>query len=373
VKKRYILILLIIVVLGTLVLLSPKKSKKTFAVGASLVDVVKTLGENNTSVTIGGSGVYKTNIDDTTGLYHDYRYIGPNANNYVKFNNDLYRIIGVFDEQTHGVTGQLLTKITRSRPIASHSWGIYHTNNLDNEFGGYSVDWTGEKNIDDPSDDTSPANINVLLNEYFYKKTYNSSKYGDCENWTYYNYVESTSTPFRTNDCSDIVGYGIDSKYRNYIQNVVWYLRSGVGSPVQSIKSIYECERGLLSSNLNCVTGNNNQYSARIIAPIGLPYLSDVYYSSSFSSDYTYDFGNDIYNLFGLGSDSWMFYGAQWTISHRVDQPVHLTYTGDANYSKSYFSFPFSPTFYLKSTIYVIGGSGKYDDPYIISCDDCDI
>ena len=31
------------------------------------------------------------------GATTDYRYIGANPNNYVKFNDELWRIIGVFD------------------------------------------------------------------------------------------------------------------------------------------------------------------------------------------------------------------------------------------------------------------------------------
>ena len=34
------------------------------------------------------------------------RYEGTNPNNYIFFNNELWRIIGVFDETTHGITGE---------------------------------------------------------------------------------------------------------------------------------------------------------------------------------------------------------------------------------------------------------------------------
>ena len=46
--------------------------------------------------------------------YDDYgnlRYIGANPNNYILFNDELWRIIGVFSEDTHSVSGEKLIKI----------------------------------------------------------------------------------------------------------------------------------------------------------------------------------------------------------------------------------------------------------------------
>ena len=43
-----------------------------------------------------------------------YRYEGKDPNNYIWFNNELWRIIGVFDEASHEQSGQNLVKIIRN-------------------------------------------------------------------------------------------------------------------------------------------------------------------------------------------------------------------------------------------------------------------
>lgn len=48
-----------------------------------------------------------------------YRYEGKNPNNYIWFNNELWRIIGVFDSETHGVANTNLTKIIRANSIGN--------------------------------------------------------------------------------------------------------------------------------------------------------------------------------------------------------------------------------------------------------------
>ena len=82
----------------------------------------------------GASGLYEVSYtkEDGTTIGKDYRYIGGNVNNYIRFNNDLYRIIGVFDDITHGVEGQYLVKLIMSDKLYAGSWGIYSTS--DNVF-----------------------------------------------------------------------------------------------------------------------------------------------------------------------------------------------------------------------------------------------
>ena len=168
-------------------LLFPKVTKETYAATTTLADKVIELAGSKTSwsnnLTTGG--VYATNsytATDGSTKYHDYRYVGADVDNYVSFNNDMYRIIGVFDDYTHGKTGQMLVKLIRSRIIGSYSWGDYTTvaNQANGEYAGSANNWVGDAT-------NSPANTNVLLNQYFYNKTYGLSTdtYGICQNWTY--------------------------------------------------------------------------------------------------------------------------------------------------------------------------------------------
>ena len=61
-----------------------------------------------------------------------YRYEGKDPNNYISFNGELWRIIGVFDDATHGVTGTNLVKIMRAEPIGSYVWDKNDTNDWPN-------------------------------------------------------------------------------------------------------------------------------------------------------------------------------------------------------------------------------------------------
>ncbi len=54
--------------------------------------------------------------------YNNLRYIGANPNNYVLFNDELWRIIGIFSEDTHGISGKKLVKLVRNEPLGYLHW-----------------------------------------------------------------------------------------------------------------------------------------------------------------------------------------------------------------------------------------------------------
>ena len=296
------------------------------------------------------SGVYATNkytADDGTTKYHDYRYVGANVNNYVKFNNDLYRIIGVFDENSHGVTGQYLVKLIMANRIGGYSWGAYNSSNTSGTYSNYKNDWTGKAT-------GVKANLNILLNEYFLNKTNTSSTYGSCSNWTYF----QSHTSWRTNDCTDIVGYGIDPKYSGYIENTTWYLY-GSGTD-QSKQNWYLCERG----GNSCTTSGPNTGDASVTSKMGLMYLSDYLYASGYYSNAdTTTQGNSYY-----GNKNWLYKGKEWTQTPTVSGANNVWFVGDGRVSYYWSIHPYGwrPTLYLKSNIKISGGFGTYKNPYIL-------
>ena len=112
-KKVTITVMISIILILCLVKLFSKAINETYAVGTTLVDTVMTGASTGTAGACaqGGTGVCATNSyisGDSSTKYHDYRYRGADPNNYVSFNDDLYRIIGVFDDYTHGVVDQYL-------------------------------------------------------------------------------------------------------------------------------------------------------------------------------------------------------------------------------------------------------------------------
>ena len=93
-------------------------------------------------------------IDNTGGITNisaprEYRYIGPNPDNYVQFNNELWRIIGIFD-------GKL--KIIRKDSIGIIAW--------DNKPSG-----TGIASSNGSNDWSDSALQEVLNNGPYYNRT----------------------------------------------------------------------------------------------------------------------------------------------------------------------------------------------------------
>ena len=342
-KKKLIASLVFIIIVGA-VIMSLTVSKKSYAVGTTLVDIVKALNKGS-SWSAGASGVYYTNS-------HEYRYIGAEVNNYVKFNNDLYRIIGVFDSNSHGVTGTELVKLIRARSLGGYSWGVYNTDNSAGTYSGYANDWTGKAT-------KSKANLNVLFNEYFYNKTDISSTYGDCANWTYY----YSSNDYKTKDCSNIIAYGIDSSLRGYIETTSWYLYGSRTS--QSKQNWYLCERG----GNSCTPSGPSTGDTSVTSKIGLMYLSDYLYASGYYSNAD----TSTQDMDYFGNKNWLYKGYEWTLtpdSSSTDR-VWGVDGGVKYYGYTNYRYGSRPTFYLKSSVYVTGGNGSFDNPYTIACDNC--
>ena len=337
-----IIIIVSILLVSITIIVIGFNSKKSYAVGTTLVDTVKALNKGS-SWSAGASGVYYTNS-------HEYRYIGAEVNNYVKFNNDLYRIIGVFDSNSHGKSGEMV-KLIRARPLGGYSWGVYNSSNTSGIYKSYANDWTGNTT-------GIKANLNVLLNEYFYNKTDTSSTYGPCTKWTYY----YNNYGYQANSCSQIVGYGIDESLKGYIETATWYLYGS--STSQSKQNWYLCERG----GNSCTGANSGAYSTTTDAKIGLMYLSDYLYASSYytSSDTTT-------HAPSYGNKNWLYKGYEWTITPYASNAgsVWGVASGPGTYTSCAYPYSVRPTFYLKSSVYVTGGDGSFDNPFTLGCSDC--
>ena len=252
-----------------------------------------------------------------------YRYEGKNPNNYVWFNNELWRIIGVFDENSHGVSGQNLVKIIRNDSIGGLAWHKSNTN-----------DWTA-------------ASLMNLLN----------GAYLNSENGTggEYCYGYSTTVP---GNC-DYTETGINDTYRPMIENVTWYL-GGYSSTSATAEAFYGYERGttVYSGRPTSTTGY-----------IGLMYPSDYGYSVlSSSCARTTNLGS--YNNATCAGQSWLYgqgyettitpYSSHSSLVFGVTGNGVMT-TGVANYGDVA-----RPVLYLDSSVYVIDGTGTQSDPYII-------
>ena len=325
------------------------KYKKPINIKQNAVKLIMSQSKGN-EWEAGAEGLYATNsytASDGTTKYHDYRYVGVDPNNYVWFNNDMYQIIGVFDENSHGKTGQYLVKLIMANPLGAFSWGVYNSSNTSGTYSDYKNDWTGNTT-------GIKANLNVLFNEYFLNSTNTSSTYGACSNWTYF----YNNTNYRTNDCSDMVGYGIDSSGLNSIETTTWHL-NGSGTS-QSKQNWYLCERG----GNSCTGANSGAYSTTTDAKIGLMYLSDYLYASSYYTNSDTTTQNASY----FGNKNWLYKGYEWTLTPYASYAYRVWFVnfGSASYSSTHTPTFARPSFYLKSTVSISGGDGTFANPYII-------
>ena len=254
-----------------------------------------------------------------------YRYEGKNPNNYVYFNNELWRIIGVFDSTSHGVSNTNLVKIIRNDSIGGYVWHKSNTN-----------DWPN-------------SSLYHLLNDYYYTATDGTSS-GYC-------YQYSTTV---TGNC-DYTQIGLQTDYRNMVQtNTIWYL-GGPSSNSNPTSTFYANERDsskIFSGRSPSTTGN-----------VGLMYASDYGYSV-LSSSCARTNNLDSYNTNDCAGNAWLKKEAyEWTITPHSDYSASVWYVYNAGYVNSHNASngdASRPVLYLKSDVTVMGGDGSLDNPYRI-------
>ena len=282
--------------------------------------------ENNTTTYLNNYIIGLSGTTQGTGQVvneNGYRYEGKDPNNYIWFNNELWRIIGVFDEATHGVSGQNLVKIIRAESIGGLAWHKSNTN-----------DWTA-------------SSLMNLLNGAYYNS----------ENGTGGEYCYGYSTTVGAN--CDYTETGINDIYRPMIENVTWYL-GGHSNQNATAEAFYGYERGttVYSGRPTTTTGY-----------IGLMYPSDYGYSVLTSScARTTNLGD--YDSAACAGQSWLYgQGYEWTITPSSWNSGNVFYLQGNGYLASYYaSYGYSvrPVLYLDSSVYVYDGNGSISDPYII-------
>ena len=250
------------------------------------------------------------------------RYEGKNPNNYIWFNNEYWRIIGVFDESSHGVSGKNLVKIIREEILDGLTWDKSSTN-----------DWT-------------TSSLNSLLNGAYYNAQ-DGTNSGYC-------YGDGTTV---TANC-DYTKRGIQSGYRGFIANVTWYL-GGYSSTSATAEAFYGYERGTRVYSSGRPTSTTGY--------IGLMYPSDYGYSV-LSSSCTRITNLSSYNSSICGGQSWLNgKGYEWTLTP-YSSSVFPLYPGG---SLGLFGFLSSsyvvrPVLYLNASVYNIEGDGSLENPYMV-------
>ncbi len=314
-------------------------------------------------VVTNGEGVYKVEHPDselTEAFSNDlseaqknnlkqieYRYAGANPNNYVTFNNELWRVIGLVNTPE----GQRI-KIIRNESIGEYSWDSSDSSTND----GYGInEW-------------SQADIMHLLNDGPY---YNRTS-GICYN------AQNNATI----DC-DFSNSGLSDQAKNMIETITWNTGSNdvATHTYEHINTteFYSFERsGNTGKVCNSGTYCNDTLTRTTTwkGMIGLMYSSDYGYATSGGTTinrisclnselYNWNNSEDCYQNNWLNNSSI----SQWIISPIADADLaHSSFVVGVNKRVGNGIVAgargVKPTLFLKSNIKIVDGLGTQENPY---------
>ena len=289
--------------------------------------------ENQFNVNASSNGLEK---DTTPDL--NIRYVGANPKNYVRFNNELWRIIGIFNGNVKLVRDDILTTYSFDNKTTAQG--------IETDYG--TNDWT-------------KSYLRVFLNDYYY-----GGKTITCHSET----SGSTATN-ATITCPDI--NKINDTAKSMIQNTTWtlggtnYKTNNHPYETYPVNELYERERGTQVYSGHATTSTDY---------IGLIYPSDYGYASTDAScrqnlraGLTYT--NNIYGgTPTCKNNNWLFNGVwYWTISPYLSIAYSVfRVDGDGRLSNhfAWYRDGVRPSLYLKADVKVVGGTGTSSDPYTL-------
>ena len=263
------------------------------------------------------------------------RYVGANPNNYVEFNGEAWRIIGVFGSNLKLVRDDILTTYSFDNKTTAQG--------IETDYG--TNDWTN-------------SYLRVFLNDYYY-----GGKTITCHSKT-----GGSTAPNETITCPDI--NKINDTAKSMIQNTTWtlggttYKTSNPPYETYPVNELYESERGTQVYSGHATTSTDY---------IGLIYPSDYGYASTDAScrqnlraGLKYTFGGTP----TCKNNNWLFKGVwYWTISPSSSNAyrVFRVYSdGSLTDNSALFRESVRPSLYLKQDVKVVGGTGTSSDPYTL-------
>ena len=277
------------------------------------------------------NGLKKDNTED-----QNIRYYGSNPNNYVSFNNELWRIIGVFGNNV---------KLVRSEKLGNLSW--------DSSESSVNKGWG--------VNEWSQSDLKNYLNTMYYGGT----------SVTCYNGQNNQTTTCPTGT--------IEETSKALIDNHTWNVGAiEEGETRKDTLAFYKAERG--TKGKICSSGKwcNDTVTRKTewTGYIGFPYVTDWAYASSESVCETNMQKQDSSNAFICKNNNWMHYGSTisdstWYLSPVASASVasyvwNVYGSGLAGNNAASNANAFFPTLYLKNNVQIISGTGTSTDPYIL-------
>ena len=287
-------------------------------------------------------------IDNTPD--ENIRYYGSNPNNYVKFNNELWRIIGVFGNNV---------KLMRKNYLGWFSWDTSD----ESINGGAGINQWGESTYED-GNLYEGADLQVYLNKMYYGGDTTVTCYIGRKNATTICPKDSKGNFLTINETS-----------KSLIDNHIWNT-GAIESKVTDTLSFYSDERGTKTGKI-CTSGDYcNDTVIRTTEWTGyvaLPYVTDYVYASSESACEIDMKTKDSSNAYICKNNNWMFKPNTWywTISPGAYYGIsrNVWYVGNVGFVNHYFAADGGavfPAIYLKSNVLIDSGNGTSSDPYIL-------
>ena len=298
---------------------------------------------------------------------NNLRYVGSNPCNYVKIDNEIWRIIGVMNNIDDG-TGKKESriKLIRNESIGTYSWDTSESS-VNN---GYGVnEW-------------SQADLMKLLNPGYESESVGGSLYynnssGKC----YYSYNNGTTA-------CDFTNSGLKTNLKSLIGDTLW--STGTSSYTSSsnglVSHFYSYERSsntgkICSSGTYC--NDTVERTTTWNGKIGLMYPSDYGYATSGGSrsNRTSCLNKELYNWDSSSysdckNNDWLYNSSnmQWTLSP-IAYSSYSSYVFDVNFpgcvNNAYAGSAglVRPSVYLVPSTSILGGEGTESNPYILSGD----
>ena len=252
----------------------------------------------------------------------EYRYRGASPKNYVTFNNEVWRILGIFPVENENGVIENRIKLIRNESIGNNYWNKCTDTNDDkicDDTNKYYNDWTG-------------ATLQTELNT------------------TYLNSLDSTS--------KSMIG---NTKY--YLGGKETYYNNGLAyTPLQ----FYSYERKIKNTTSNEFYNGTNPNSW--VGKLGLMYLSDYGYAASDECTQKLE----KYDNTTCKTNNWLFKGnTEWTLPQNafdISRVVCVETAGSVSGGSIvyYHQDGVRPVLYLISSAQITGGSGTSSDPYTL-------
>ena len=300
--------------------------------------------------TQGDNALYYHNSTLTNGAGdNSYRYAGANPNNFVCFGSDtspcptdnLYRIIGVFGENYHGVTGKQLVKLIKYDYMTTDELGT------DGDYSQTYKEW----GMDSTYKGTYGDGERIGVYYWNYKAT------GSATNtW-------STSLLNKTNLNTNFIN-NIGTTWANKIATVTWKVGGNIFLNIGDVAPATTYQNEIVNPVTTNTTDNATTYSAKI----GLMYVSDYGFAAS-PDAWTLTMSS--YNNTTATNNNWLYMGLfEWTISRTAGDSLGAddvrSAGGLGTLSVSYYR-GVRASFSLESSVSYVSGSGSMSDPVRIN------